>query len=150
MKRTLVICLTLLAVVVAFTAAVAQKTGSGEVADSFIIETKKMKPKDLKPGVGFSHLAHSETYKISCTDCHHIYAKKGADNTWTEGQPVEKCIACHDMKKSNKKTGAKKLKTAMHKNCQGCHKKLAKEKKDTGPTKKCNQCHTGKLPKPKK
>lgn len=145
MKRTLIICLTLLAVMVAFTVAMAQKTASGEVADSFIQETKDMKPKDLKPGVGFSHKAHSVDYKIACAECHHVY--KDDKNVWKEGDKVQECIECHDMKKNNKKTGARKLKTAFHKNCQTCHKELAKANKPTGPTKKCNECHTGKLPK---
>ncbi len=143
MKRTLVVLITVVTVAFAFALAGAQMTKSGEVPDAFIIETKNMKPKDLKPGVGFSHKKHSVDYKISCTECHHNY--KDGKNVWKEGDKVEKCITCHDMKK--KKGKAPKYKIAMHKDCQGCHKKLKKAKKPTGPSKKCNQCHTGKLPK---
>lgn len=130
----------LLALVMAV--ALAETTKSGEVADSFIIETKDMKPKDLKPGVGYSHLKHSVDYKIACADCHHNY--QNGQNVWKEGDPVQKCIACHDMLEDKGK--AQKYKLAMHANCQGCHKKLEEAGQPTGPSKKCVECHTGKVP----
>jgi len=123
-------------------AALAQMTESGEVADSLVLETQDMKPKDLKPGVGLSHLKHSVDYKIACTDCHHDY--QDGKNIWQEGEPVKKCIECHDMLKTAGKT--KKYKLAMHANCQGCHKDLEKAGKPTGPGKKCKECHTGQAP----
>jgi hypothetical protein len=138
--------ITILCLILAFglAAAVAQTTKSGEVEDAFIIETKDMKPKDLKPGVGFTHLKHSVDYKITCVECHHDY--KDGKNVWKEGDEVKLCVECHDMKKRGPAKKQYKLKNAMHKNCQTCHKELAKDKKPTGPTKKCAECHTGKLP----
>lgn len=80
MKRILIICLTVAAVAFAGALASAQNTPSGEVPDSFIIDTKNMQPKDRKPGVGFTHKKHSVDYKITCTDCHHDY--KDGKNVW--------------------------------------------------------------------
>lgn len=146
MSRKLILSLTALCMIVAFglVAAVAETTKSGEVEDVFILETKDMKPKDLKPGVGFTHLKHSVDYKIGCAECHHVF--EDGKNVWKEGDKVDKCIACHDMKKKGPAKKQYKLKNAFHKNCQNCHKDLAKAKKPTGPTKKCAECHTGKLP----
>jgi len=143
MKRTLLVCLiagAFLAVVLA--GAIAETTKSGEVPDAFLIEHKDMKPKDLKPGVAFTHLKHSVDYKLSCTECHHKY--EGGQNVWKEGDKVHKCDECHDMVKEEGKQY--KLKNAFHHNCQDCHKELEKAGKAAGPTKKCNDCHTGKLP----
>lgn len=115
-----------------------------ECKPKFIIETKGLK-KDLKPGVGFTHKLHARKYGIECTECHHVF--KDGKNVFKEGDNVQKCAECHTYKKA-KGTPKKqyKLKKAMHKNCQDCHKKLAKKKKPTGPTKKCAECHTGALP----
>ena len=90
-----------------------------------------------KGAVKFSHGKHHTDYKIACTECHHVY--KEGKNVYKEGDPVQKCSACHDALKSKGKV--KKLMLAYHKNCQGCHKQLAKAGKKTGPTKKCNNCH---------
>jgi predicted CXXCH cytochrome family protein len=85
----------------------------------------------------FSHKKHITDYKIACTECHHVY--KDGKNVFKEGDPVQKCQACHDPVKS--KGNVKKLMLAFHTNCQGCHKDLKKAGKPTGPTTKCNDCH---------
>ena len=121
----------------------AQNANSEEHKDAFLIETKVMKPKDLKPGVGFTHKKHAVDYKIACTECHHTY--KDDKDVWNQDGEVQKCIECHDMMKTDGKV--LKYKLAMHGNCQGCHKKAEAAGQPTGPTKKCNDCHTGKVPK---
>ncbi|MBW1692085.1 MAG: cytochrome C3 subunit A [Deltaproteobacteria bacterium] len=93
--------------------------------------------KHRKGAVKFNHKKHAVDYKVACTECHHVY--KEGKNVYKEGDPVQKCSACHDAVKSKGKV--KKLILAYHKNCQGCHKKLEKAGKKTGPTKKCNDCH---------
>jgi hypothetical protein len=90
-----------------------------------------------KGPVQFTHKKHSVDYKIACTECHHVY--KEGKNVFKEGDPVQKCSACHDAVKSKGKV--KKLMLAYHRNCQGCHKQLEKAGKKAGPTKKCNDCH---------
>jgi Class III cytochrome C family len=94
--------------------------------------------KDHKKGpVNFSHKKHSAEYKVACTECHHVY--KDGKNTWKEGDPVQKCSACHDVEK--KQGNADKLNLAFHKNCQTCHKEL---KGKEAPWKKCADCHAEK------
>jgi hypothetical protein len=91
--------------------------------------------KEHKKGpVMFNHEEHVVKDKIACTECHHVY--KDGKNTWKEGDPVQKCDACHSP--DEKKGNAEKLQLAFHKDCQGCHKEL-KDKK--APYKKCNDCH---------
>jgi len=90
-----------------------------------------------KGPVSFSHKKHNVDYKIACTECHHVY--KEGRNVYKEGDPVQKCSACHDPVKSEGKV--KKLMLAYHRNCQGCHKELEKAGEKSGPTKKCNDCH---------
>lgn len=90
-----------------------------------------------KGGVKFSHTKHTVDYKVACTECHHVF--KEGKNVFKQGDPVQKCAACHDPVESKGKV--KKLMLAYHKNCQGCHKELEKAGKPTGPTRKCNDCH---------
>jgi predicted CXXCH cytochrome family protein len=94
-----------------------------------------------KGPVKFTHKKHNVDYKTACTECHHVY--KEGKNVYKEGDPVQKCSACHDPIKSE--GNVKKLMLAYHKNCQGCHKELEKAGKNTGPTKKCNDCHEKKM-----
>jgi hypothetical protein len=93
-----------------------------------------------KTPVTFTHKKHAVDYKIACTECHHVY--KDGKNEFKEGDPVQKCSACHDPAKSE--GNVKKLMLAFHSNCQGCHKDLEAAGKPTGPTKKCNDCHAKK------
>ena len=90
--------------------------------------------------VKLTHKKHTVDYKVACTECHHVY--EGGKNIHKEGDPVQKCAACHDPVQSKGKV--KKLMLAYHKNCQGCHKTLKKAGKATGPTTKCNDCHAKK------
>ena len=113
------------------------------IPDKLELENKGYK-KDKKRPVLFSHKKHEtakdkEGYGVACTDCHHVYTD--GKNVWKKGDHVDKCIKCHDPKKSTEENGVKviKLQNAFHKNCKTCHKK---EKK--GPFKKCNECHVKK------
>jgi len=106
---------------------------AAEVADEIVIENEGYK-RDMKGPVKLSHKKHSTDYGAACTDCHHEY--EGGKNVWEEGQPVKKCIECHDPQKTE--GDVKKLMTAYHDNCKDCHK----EHPDTNaPYKKCNDCH---------
>jgi hypothetical protein len=107
-----------------------------EMPEEIYIENKVYKT-DRKGPVRFSHSEHAEGYVETCDGCHHAY--RDGENVWQEGQPVKKCSACHDPSKS--KGNAKKLNIAFHKNCKGCHRKLAKEGGTDAPYKQCTDCH---------
>ncbi len=77
------------------------------------------------PPVSFKHHAHQNHEGVQCADCHH---------TTKAGEAVQACGACH-----GQGTDAPDYKTAMHKNCQGCHKKMVADGKNA-PT-KCTGCH---------
>jgi len=100
---------------------------------------EKSKKKHKYAPTPFTHKKHNVDYKIPCTECHHVY--EGGKNLYKEGDPVQKCSECHDVKKSEGKK--KNLMLAYHKNCQGCHKDLKKAGKKTGPI-KCKDCHVKK------
>lgn len=85
-----------------------------------------------KGPVEFTHKKHTTDHGVKCADCHHVY--QDGQNTWKEGDPVEKCEKCHDFEKKQDK--AANLKNAFHANCKECHKSLGK-----GPFKQCNECH---------
>jgi predicted CXXCH cytochrome family protein len=91
----------------------------------------------MKPAVTFSHKKHAVDYKLACTDCHHIF--KDGKNVFKEGDPVQKCLACHDPTES--KGNVMKLRLAFHKNCMDCHKEMEKAGKNADPTQKCDDCH---------
>ena len=65
--------------------------------------------------VTFNHAAHQG--RTDCATCHHT------------GDYIQ-CTNCHGVEAK-----APKAKTAFHKTCKGCHKKLQQ-----GPT-KCKECH---------
>jgi hypothetical protein len=109
---------------------------AADVPDVISIENKGYKS-DKKGPVKLTHKKHSVDYKVKCDECHHVF--KDGKNVWKEGDPVQKCSACHDPEE--KKAGADKLQTAFHKNCQTCHKQL---KDKEAPYKKCNDCHQSK------
>ena len=92
--------------------------------------------KDKKGPVALSHKKHNEEFKIACTECHHDY--KDGKNVWKDGDPVKKCVECHNPLK--KEGNIDKLMNAYHKNCKDCHKEAAKDGKNA-PFKKCNDCH---------
>jgi hypothetical protein len=108
-----------------------------EVPEEISIDSKGYK-NDRKGPVPLSHLDHAESYDVACSECHHEY--EDGKNVWEEGDPVKKCGECHSPLKSEGKI--KKLSIAFHKNCKGCHKKLAREEGGTeAPYKKCSDCH---------
>ncbi len=105
--------------------------------------------KHKKTLVTFTHKKHNVDYKISCTECHHVY--EGGKNVWKEGDNVQKCDACHkEAKAPAAKEGEPKLSkkekikkyhySAIHENCKGCHADLKKAGKPAGPT-VCKDCH---------
>ena len=105
-----------------------------EMPEEIKIYNEGYKRKVYKP-VLFTHLVHSEDYGIECSNCHHTY--KDGENVWEEGDPVQKCIACHS---PTKKQGEKvhRLVFAYHFNCKNCHRE-----NESGPT-ECKDCHTKK------
>lgn len=101
--------------------------------DEVVINTEGYK-NDRKGPVPLSHNKHSIEYDVACNDCHHEY--EDGKNVWKEGEPVKKCVECHDVQKSE--GDVKKLQTAFHNNCKNCHKEVG----DQAPSKKCNDCHS--------
>jgi len=87
-----------------------------------------------KPPVKFSHRVH-EARQVACTQCHHEY--QGRRNVWREGQPVEKCQACHGPRT---RAGRLDLKNAYHRQCKGCHLRLRQQGGQAGPI-ECQDCH---------
>jgi len=102
-----------------------------------IVINNKVYETDRKGSVRFSHSDHAESYVDTCDGCHHEY--KDGENIWEEGQFVKKCFTCHDPSKSEGRV--KKLNIAYHKNCKGCHRKLAKEGGTDAPYRQCTDCH---------
>ena len=87
-----------------------------------------------KGPVPFNHQAHAEDYGAACDDCHHVY--KNGKNVWEEGDEVQKCSQCHDLRES--KGDVKKLQIAFHSNCRTCHKESGSKE---APYKTCYGCH---------
>lgn len=87
-----------------------------------------------KPPVKFSHRRHPKP-DIACEKCHHDYQE--GRNLWREGQPVEKCQACHDL---TPKADILDAKEAFHRQCKGCHLARRKVRQPAGPI-KCKGCH---------
>jgi hypothetical protein len=126
-------------------AAVSQKTQSSDAADTqpaaqevtevITIENQGY-ISDKKGPVKFNHLKHNKDYKVSCTQCHHLY--KDGENQWKEGDHVDRCIVCHNP--AEEKDKAIKLQNAFHKNCRDCHSEAFKEGK-AAPSTKCSDCH---------
>jgi hypothetical protein len=118
------------------TAASTKAAEEQEFPDEILIDNPIYKP-DRKGAVYFSHAEHAESYVDACDACHHDY--QGGENVWEEGQPVQKCAACHDPQKRDGKV--RKLNIAYHKNCKGCHRKLAREGDTEAPYRQCTDCH---------
>jgi hypothetical protein len=87
-----------------------------------------------KPPVLFSHQRHPKS-RMACEQCHHDY--KGKRNLWREGQPVEKCQACH---RQLPQRGVRAAEDAFHRQCKGCHLSRRKLRQPAGPI-KCEGCH---------
>jgi hypothetical protein len=113
---------------------------AADVPDEIVIENQGYKA-DKKGPVKLLHKKHSTDHKVACTECHHVF--KDGKNSWKEGDPVKKCVECHNPEKKDGKV--MKLQNAYHKNCKDCHKALVTEGKSTkAPFKKCNDCHAKK------
>ena len=116
-------------------------TSGGLIADEipdFIELNKDASQYNWKGPVPFEHAMHAEDYGVSCNECHHVYID--GTNVWKEGDPVQKCAACHDPSKN--KGDIKKLRLAFHKLCKGCHRQLKKEGiSDEAPYRTCRDCH---------
>jgi len=112
---------------------------AADVPDDVTIENEGYK-KDQKGSVHLSHKKHSTEYGVVCTDCHHDYID--GKNIWKEGDPVKKCIECHDPNKSEGKK--KRLQLAFHTDCKDCHKEEKKAGKKNTPITKCTDCHAKK------
>ncbi len=91
---------------------------------------------DKKGPVKLSHKKHATTEGVYCADCHHDY--KDGKNIWKEGDPIKRCVECHDPKE--KRGDVAKLNIAYHKNCKDCHKERVKDD-HKAPFKKCKGCH---------
>ena len=87
-----------------------------------------------KPPVQFSHRGH-EARRVACTQCHHEY--QGRRNVWHEGQPVQKCRACHGLRPEARPPD---LKNAYHRRCKGCHLRFKQQGRPAGPI-ECQGCH---------
>ena len=122
--------------VVLFTASGIIAATAEKIPDEIVINGTAYK-KDIKGPVDFNHGKHAKEMKIPCTECHHEY--KDGKNVWVEGQPVKKCVECHNPDKSE--GNVKKLMLAYHKNCQGCHKKEKGKEGVNPPSNKCENCH---------
>ncbi len=109
---------------------------TADIPDELLIKSDGFKT-HKKGSVKLSHKKHNIDYKVACTERHHVYEED--KNVYKDGDPVQRCSGCHDVKKSEGKV--KKLMLAYHRNCQGCHKGLKTASKQAGPTMKCNNCH---------
>jgi hypothetical protein len=87
-----------------------------------------------KAPVQFSHRVH-EARGMACTQCHHEY--QGRRNVWHQGQPVQKCQACHSLRPE---AGRLDLKNAFHRQCKGCHLQVEQQGQRSGPI-TCQGCH---------
>ena len=142
MKRGRMLTHSLVAAVFVLSAAFA--VVAADVQDQFDIKAG-LWATPTKAAVPFTHKKHAEDYKIACAECHHVM--KDGKNVWKEGDPVQKCEACHtnaaiqgeaQLPPEEKKLN---LKLAFHNNCQGCHKKLKADKPDTKAPTTCASCH---------
>lgn len=88
-----------------------------------------------RPAVYFSHENHMDSY--DCLDCHHDY--ENGENVLDEDDLDDggsaSCTACHS------KGASIELKTAYHRQCMGCHRRVNNQEADTLPI-TCQDCHS--------
>jgi hypothetical protein len=113
------------------------KAEAAVIVDEIIIENQGY-TEDRKKPVKLNHKKHAEEYGIACASCHHVYEE--GENIWEQGDPVGKCVACHDPVADQ--DGVMKLQSAFHKNCRDCHKEVTQEVREAAPYKKCTACHS--------
>jgi len=110
---------------------------ANDVPEEITIDNEGYNAKRRGP-VTFDHSTHAYDYDIACKECHHTY--EDGKNIWEEGDPVNKCIECHDPNESD--GPIKNLRLSFHRNCKTCHKDMAKEGiTEDAPFKKCSGCH---------
>jgi len=109
-------------------------------AEIYIDNTASYRSKS-RPAVYFSHDSHMESY--DCLDCHHDY--QNGENVLNEDDLDDDgsatCAACHSKEVSIE------LKTAYHRQCMGCHRRVGKQEADTLPI-TCQDCHSWRSPAP--
>ncbi len=108
-----------------------------EMPDEISIDNAGYKAHPKGP-VLFSHKKHVEEYQATCTDCHHMYVD--GKNVWKQGDPVKKCVECHNPIKEEAE--GLDLKKAFHDNCKSCHKEAVANGNTNAPDKKCTACHS--------
>jgi hypothetical protein len=142
MRKLSLLVFGLAALVIVLLCAAVQAT---QEASETITMNSGVYAKHTKALVTFTHKKHHVDYKVSCSDCHHIY--EDGKNVWKQGGEVKKCEACHTEAKAPKGDKTPKAEkivkyhySAIHANCQGCHKALKTAGKATGPT-TCAGCH---------
>lgn len=111
-----------------------------EPPDEVVINNEGYR-QDKKGPVTLSHANHVDLYEVSCEECHHYYIDEdGVWNDWAEGEPINKCAACHPATGSTE--DAKSLLIAYHRNCIGCHREVVKEGiSEDAPQRRCFDCH---------
>lgn len=128
-----------------FVAVGALVSAEQQTAPDVIVIKPSIYQKLTKAPVELSHKKHAEDYKIACDKCHHVY--KDGQNVWKQGDPVQKCEACHtDATVENEKNLPPEqqklnLKLAFHNNCIGCHRDLKKDNPQTTAPTACKGCH---------
>jgi hypothetical protein len=109
---------------------------SPEPPDEVKIENEGYKADRMGP-VPFSHKKHVEEYQVKCDACHHQYSD--GENVWKLGDPVKKCVECHNPLKEE--VEGLDLKKAFHDNCRNCHKEAVAKGNTNAPDRKCMACH---------
>jgi len=117
MGKSVVFFSAVLALIVSLSLVTANDVAAADGPAEIVIDAAQAK----FPPVKFNHAEHQKRAG-DCTTCHH----KSVD-----GEAASSCASCH-----GKVDGAPSYKDAMHKNCQGCHKKEG----GNAPV-KCNGCH---------
>jgi hypothetical protein len=127
---------------------VAPETAAAGTLDVIEMNNTEAFAKHTKALVQFTHGKHAaakpDGHGIACGECHHDENAQPLSDL-KAGDPVQHCFECHNKTEKPKKSPEmsveewKKVKiqyyyTAMHQNCQGCHKEQG------GPV-KCAECH---------
>jgi c(7)-type cytochrome triheme protein len=103
--------------------------------DDIYIENTAIYHSKSRPAVYFSHENHMDSY--DCLDCHHDYqnGENVLDEDDLENDENTSCASCHS------KEASIDLKTAYHRQCMGCHRRVNKQEADTSPI-TCQDCHS--------
>jgi c(7)-type cytochrome triheme protein len=103
-------------------------------ADIYIGNTASDHSKS-RPAVYFTHENHMDSY--DCLDCHHDYqnGKNVLDEDDLEDGKSASCASCHS------KGASIDLKTAYHRECMGCHRRINKKEAAALPI-TCQDCHS--------